>query len=86
MPLLWLVTLLLGTAFAIAGAQETQQKVINALIILACMAIGLGIGHAAGLGGKNFGSVPNAAIPFSMILGIVAAMTCAAQNKFRSKP
>ena len=80
MVLLWLVTLLLGSAFAIVGAQGVQRKLLNALIILACMGIGLALGYASGLGSKNLGIIPHAAGPFSMILGVVGAMGCVALN------
>jgi hypothetical protein len=49
------------------------------------MALGLGIGYAAGLGSINFGRVSNAAIPFAVIFGVVAATACVALNVSRTK-
>ena len=80
MAVLWLVTLILASAFAIAGAQGLKWKLLNILIILCCMGVGLGVGYAAGLGSKNMGRVPNEAIPFSMMFGIVGALGCVARN------
>jgi len=82
---LWLAALILGSAFAIAGAQGATWKVINVVIILGCMGLGLGIGYAAGLGSENFGRVSNAAIPFSVIFGVVGAVGCVARNMSRAK-
>jgi hypothetical protein len=81
MVLIWAVTLILGSAFAIAGGVGPLRKLLNAFIILSCMALGLSIGYAAGLGSQNMGRVQDAAVPFSMIFGIVGAMGCVAQNK-----
>lgn len=86
MNAIWLAALVLGSLFAIAGAQELNWKLINALIILGCMGIGFGLGFAFGLGSKNLGRVPDAGLTFSMILGIVAAMGCVAQNRSRGNP
>jgi len=85
MVLVWLAALILGSAFAIAGAQGAKWKLLNVIIIMGCMGLGLGIGYAAGLGSKNMGIIPNAAIPVSMIFGIVGAMGCVAQNMSRAK-
>ncbi len=85
MVILWLTPLLLGSAFAIVSAQGATWKLLNLVIIAGCMGLGLGIGYAAGLGSKNMGSVPNAAIPFAMIFGTVGAMGCVAQNRSRDK-
>jgi hypothetical protein len=83
MFVLWLVPLILASAFAVAGAEGAQWKLINFAIILVCMGVGLGIGYAAGEGSGNLGRIPDAALPFSMILGIVGAMGCVAQNRSR---
>lgn len=85
MVTIWLAALILGFVFAIAGAQGATWKLLNVLIILGCMGLGLGIGYAAGLGSKNFGRVSNAALPFAIIFGVVAAVGCVAQNTSRSK-
>jgi hypothetical protein len=85
MILIWLTPLLLGSAFAIVGAQGAKLKLVNAVIILGCMGLGLGIGYAAGLGSKNMGAIPHQAVPFSMIFGIVGAMGCVAQNLLRAR-
>jgi hypothetical protein len=85
MPTIWLAALILGSGFAIAGADGAKWKLINVFIIAACMALGLGLGHAAGLGSGNFGMVPHAATPFAMIFGIVGAMVCIAQNNSRGQ-
>ncbi|MGA2811913.1 MAG: hypothetical protein ABSG16_10975 [Candidatus Acidiferrum sp.] len=85
MAILWLVALLLGSVYAIAGAEDAKWKLLNFVIILGCMGIGFAIGQAAGLGSKNLGAVPNAGLPFAMILGIVGAMGCVAQNRSRAQ-
>ena len=85
MAILWLAALILGSAFAIVGAEGLKWKLLNGLIIIGCMGLGLGIGHAAGLGSQNLGRVPHAGMPFSMIFGVVGAMVCVAQNNSRAK-
>jgi hypothetical protein len=85
MAVLWLVSLILASAFAIAGGQGAQGRLLNILVILGCMALGFGIGYAAGLGSKNMGMVPNQAIPFSMMFGIVGALGCVWLNQRREK-
>jgi hypothetical protein len=85
MVILWLTPLLLGSAFAIVGAQGAAWKLLNLAIILGCMSLGLGIGYAAGLGSKNMGAVQHEAVPFAMIIGTVGAMGCVAQNRSRAK-
>jgi hypothetical protein len=84
-PTIWLAALILGSAFAIGGAEGAKWKLLNVIIIVACMGVGLGIGHAAGLGSENLGRVPNAETPFAMIFGIVGAMVCISQNNSRAK-
>jgi hypothetical protein len=49
------------------------------------MGLGYGIGYAAGLGSKNLGAVPHAALPFSMMFGIVGALACVRRNDWRAK-
>jgi hypothetical protein len=85
MAILWIAALILGSTFAIAGAQGAKNKLFNAVVILGCMGLGLGIGYAAGLGSKNMGMVSDAAIPFAMIFGVVGAMECVARNLSRTK-
>jgi len=85
MAALWLMALLLGTGFAIATGPGAKWKVLNVVIILGCMGVGLGLGHAIGLGSKNLGVVPNAAIPFSMMFGVLGAMVCVARNTWSAK-
>ena len=85
MAVLWLVSLILASAFAIAGGQSAQGRLLNILVILGCMALGFGIGYAAGLGSKNMGMVPNQAIPFSMMFGIVGALACVWLSQRREK-
>jgi hypothetical protein len=85
MPTIWLAALILGSGFAIAGADGVKWKVLNVIIIVGSMGLGLGVGHAAGLGRGDFGSVPNAATPFAMIFGIAGAMVCIAQNNSRAE-
>jgi hypothetical protein len=82
---IWFAALILGIVFAIFGAQGAAWKLLNLTIIAGCMALGLGIGYAAGLGSANFGRVTHAAIPFAVIFGVVAATACVAQNISRSK-
>jgi hypothetical protein len=85
MASIWLAALLLGTGFAIATGPGAKWKALNVVIILCCMGLGLGLGHALGLGSKNFGVVPHAAIPFSMMFGVLGAMTCVARNTWSAK-
>ncbi len=85
MELVWLTALILGSGFAIAGGQKLKWKLLNLLIILGCMGLGFGIGYAAGLGSGNMGRVPDAALPFSMMFGIVAAFGCVRLNNWRAK-
>jgi hypothetical protein len=85
MAILWLAALILGSVFAIAGAEGIKWKLLNSVIIIGCMGLGFGIGTAVGLGSQNMGRVRHAGTPFAMILGIVGAMGCVAQNKSRAK-
>jgi hypothetical protein len=85
MDIVWLAALILGSGFAIAGGQSMKWKLINLLAIVGCMALGFGIGYAAGLGSGNMGRVPNAALPFSMLFGIVGALGCVRWNTQRAK-
>ena len=85
MAALWLVALLLGTGFAIATGRGAKWKILNVVVILGCMGVGLGLGRAIGLGSKDFGVVPKAAIPFSMMFGVLGAMVCVARNTRSAK-
>ncbi len=85
MELVWLTALVLGSGFAISGGLKTKGKLLNLSIILGCMALGFGIGYAAGLGSGNMGSIPDAGLPFSMMFGIVAAFGCVYLNNWRQK-
>jgi hypothetical protein len=76
MDLVWLTALILGSGFAIAGGQNVKGKLLNLVIILGCMGLGFGSGYAGGLGSKNMGRVPNAALPISMMFGILGALRC----------
>ena len=80
MELVWIVALVLASGFAIAGGQKPKHKLINSGIILGCMGLGFGLGYAAGLPSKNMGRVPGAAMPVSMVLGIVGALGCMQLN------
>jgi len=85
MPMLWSVTLILASGFAIASGEGMKWKLLNLVIILGCMALGYGIGYAAGLGSKNLGMVPDQALPFAMMFGIVGSLGCLWQNNWRPK-
>jgi hypothetical protein len=85
MAVIWLLSLILASTFAVAGGQGVRWRLLNILIILGCMGIGLGLGYAAGLGSKNMGMVPNQAIPFSMIFGIAGALGCLWLNQGRDR-
>jgi hypothetical protein len=85
MTMLWLVTLILGSGFAIASGEGVKWKLLNVVIILGCMGLGYGLGYALGLGSGNLGSVPNQALPLAMMFGIVGALGCLWQNKSRPK-
>jgi len=83
MIMLWLVTLILSAGFAVASGEGVKTKLLNVGIILGCMGLGYGLGHALGLGRGNFGRVPNQALPLSMMFGIVGALGCVWQNTSR---
>jgi hypothetical protein len=85
MTMLWLVTLLLGSILAVASGEGVNWKFVNLVIILGCMSLGYGLGYALGLGSGNLGSVPNQALPLSMMFGIVGALGCLWQNNSRPK-
>jgi hypothetical protein len=85
MEVIWLAALILGTGFAIATGQGAKWKVVNAVIILACMGLGFGLGYAVGLGSENMGFVRGEGVPFAMMFGIVGAMTCVVRNTWSSK-
>jgi hypothetical protein len=85
MPVLWVVTLVLSSGFAIAAGQGAKWKLLNVVIILSCMGLGFGIGYAVGLGSKNMGFVPQAGLPISMMFGIVGALVCVGRNMGREK-
>ena len=86
MEVIWLAALILGSVFAIASGQGAKWKVLNAVIILACMGLGFGLGYAGGLGSENMGFVRGQGVSFAMMFGIVGAMTCVARNTWSSKP
>jgi hypothetical protein len=85
MEVIWLAALILGSGFAIASGQGAKWKVLNAVIILACMGLGFGLGYAMGLGSENSGFVRSQSVPFAVMFGIVGAMTCVARNARNSK-
>jgi hypothetical protein len=85
MAVIWVVALILGTGFAIVTGTGAKWKVLNAVIILACMGVGLGLGYALSLGRGNFGSVQGQGVQFAMMFGIVGAMACVARNTWSSK-
>jgi hypothetical protein len=85
MAVIWLVALILGSAFAIAAGDSAKWKVLNAVIILGCMGVGLGLGYSLSLGRGNFGSVHGEGVQFAMMFGIVGAMACVARNTWSSK-
>jgi hypothetical protein len=85
MEVIWLAALILGSGFAIATGQGAKWKVLNAVVILACMGLGFGLGYAMGLGSGNMGFVPGQGVPFAMMFGIVGAMTCVVRNTWSSK-
>jgi hypothetical protein len=85
MTMIWLVTLILATGFAVATGEEVKGKLLNMVIILGCMGLGYGLGYSLGLGRGNFGSVANQALPLSMMFGIVGALGCVWQNTSRPK-
>ena len=85
MEVIWLAALILGSGFVIATGDGAKWKVLTAVIILACMGLGFGLGYAVGLGSENMGFVPSQDVPFAMMFGIVGAMICAARNTRRSK-
>jgi hypothetical protein len=85
MEVIWLAALILGSGFAVATGEGAKWKVLNAVIILACMGLGFGLGYAMGLGSGNMGFVPGQGVPFAMMFGIVGAMTCVVRNTWSAK-
>jgi hypothetical protein len=85
MELVWLAALIIGVAAAVAGGQGTKCKLMNSAIIVGCMALGFGIGYAAGLGSENLGRVRGAGWMFAFLLGIVASLGCMKLNNSRMK-
>ena len=85
MTMIWLVTLILASGFALATGEEVKGKLLNMVIILGCMGVGYGLGYALGLGSGNLGRVPNQALPLSVMFGIVGALGCLWQNTSRPK-
>jgi hypothetical protein len=85
MEVIWLAALILGSGFAVATGEGAKWKVLNAVIILACMGLGFGLGYAMGLGGGNMGFVPGQGVPFAMMFGIVGAMTCVVRNTWSAQ-
>jgi len=85
MAAIWLVALLLGSAFAIASGQDAKRKLLNTVIILGCMALGLGLGYSLSLGRGNFGFVRGEGVVFAIMFGIVGAMACVARNTWSGK-
>jgi hypothetical protein len=85
MTMLWLVTLILGSILAVVSGEGVKWKLVNLVIILGCMSLGYGLGYAVGLGSGNLGSVPNQALPLSMMFGIVGALGCLWQSNSRPK-
>ena len=85
MAVIWLVALILGAGFAIASGQGAKWKVLNTVIILACMGVGLGLGYALSLGRGNFGFILGEGPQFAMMFGIVGAMACVARNTWSEK-
>jgi hypothetical protein len=62
-----------------------KWKLLNAAVILGCMALGFGIGYAVGLGSVNMGFVRNAGWPFAVMFGIVGALGCLGPTVWRAK-
>jgi hypothetical protein len=85
MEVIWLAALILGSVFAIVSGLGAKWKILNAVIILACMGLGAGLGYAVGLGSENMGFVRNQGVPFAVMFGIVGAMACVARNTWNSK-
>ena len=83
--MIWLVTLILASGFALATGEEVKGKLLNMVIILGCMGVGYGLGYALGVGSGNLGRIPNQALPLSMMFGIVGALGCLWQNTSRPK-
>ncbi len=85
MGAIWLVALLLGSAFAIASGQDVKWKLLNTVIILGCMGLGLCLGYSLSLGRGNFGFVGGEGVEFAMMFGIVGAMGCVARSTWSGK-
>jgi hypothetical protein len=53
MPIVLLAGLIVVSALAIAGGKGAKWKLLNLIVILGFMGLGLFIGYAAGVWGKN---------------------------------
>jgi len=85
-PLMGLVFLAL-LVIAIAGGKPGRWKLYNFLIILACCALGLGLGSLPMLWGANAVISARLAASFLPIFGAAGAYVCMRQNTKRaSKP
>ncbi len=82
---IWLVTLLLGVGFAVSTANGMKGRVVNIIIILVCMGVGAALGFALGEGRGNLGMIPDQAMPFAMIFGVLGAMVCVAKDTLQPK-
>lgn len=80
-----LAGLIVVAALAIAGGKGVKSKLLNVIIILGFMSLGLFIGYAAGMWGKNMEIGAEAALPLSISLGLVAAIGCLRRNKTRGR-
>jgi hypothetical protein len=85
MAAIWLVALLLGSGFAVSTGRRVKGKMINVVIILGCMAVGASVGSAMGLGRGNMWMIPDAALPFAMIFGVLGAIVCVAKDTLETK-
>jgi hypothetical protein len=70
------------SGFAIAGAEGIKWKFLN-LIILAFMAMGLGVGFGLGAWGNNQTIGAEIAMGLMPWLGVVGAFGCLRRNKMR---
>jgi hypothetical protein len=80
-----LAGLIVVSALAIAGGKGAKWKLLNLIIILGSMGLGLFIGYVAGMWGKNMEIGAAAALPLSILLGLVAAIGCLRRNKTRGR-
>jgi hypothetical protein len=85
MSLFWPLVLTVLSMLAVCGAKGVKWKLLNLVIIVACMFAGFAIGWGIGLWGTNIEIGAEVAMPLVNFFGIAAALDCWRRNKWREK-